>query len=40
MGIFLAHLGWLLAPEDNKVQLDTVRRAEAAVGWRVKLVLV
>ena len=34
------HLDKLLDPENDKVQLDTVQRAAAAVGRRLKLVLV
>jgi DNA-binding Xre family transcriptional regulator len=40
MGTSRAHLDKLLDPENDKVQLDTVQRAAAAVGRRVKLVLV
>jgi DNA-binding phage protein len=40
MGTSRAHLDKLLDPENDKVQLDTVQRAAAAVGRRLKLVLV
>ena len=40
MGTSRGHLDKLLDPENDKVQLDTVRRAAAAVGRRVRLVLV
>jgi antitoxin HicB len=40
MGTSRAHLDRLLDPENDKVQLDTVQRAAAAVGRRVRLVLV
>jgi len=40
MGTSRAHLERLLDPENDKVQLDTVQRAAAAVGRRVRLVLV
>jgi DNA-binding phage protein len=40
MGTSRAHLDRLLDPDNDKVQLDTVQRAAAAVGRRVKLVLV
>jgi DNA-binding phage protein len=40
MGTSRAHLDKLLAPENDKVQLDTVQRAATAVGRRVRLVLV
>jgi antitoxin HicB len=40
MGTSRAHLDRLLDPENDKVQLDTVQRAAAAVGRRVKLELV
>ena len=40
MGTSRAHLDKLLDPENDKVQLDTVQRAAAAVGRRVRLVLV
>ena len=33
------HLNKLLDPENDKVQLDTVQRAAAAVGRRLRLVL-
>lgn len=40
MGTSRAHLDRLLDPENDKVQLDTVQRAAAAVGRKIKLVLV
>jgi DNA-binding Xre family transcriptional regulator len=40
MGTSRAHLDKLLDPENDRVQLDTVERAAAAVGRRVRLVLV
>jgi antitoxin HicB len=40
MGTSRAHLDKLLDPENDRVQLDTVQRAAAAVGRRVRLVLV
>jgi predicted XRE-type DNA-binding protein len=40
MGTSRAHLDRLLDPENDKVQLDTVQRAAAAVGRRLRLVLV
>lgn len=40
MGTSRAHLDKLLDPDNDKVQLDTVERAAAAVGRRVRLVLV
>ena len=40
MGTSRAHLDKLLDPKNDKVQLDTVQRAAAAVGRRVRLVLV
>jgi antitoxin HicB len=40
MGTSRAHLDRLLDPDNDKVQLDTVQRAAAAVGRRVRLVLV
>lgn len=40
MGTSRAHLDRLLDPENDKVQLDTVQRAAAAVGRQVRLVLV
>jgi predicted XRE-type DNA-binding protein len=40
MGTSRAHLNKLLDPENDKVQLDTVQRAAAAVGRRVQLELV
>jgi antitoxin HicB len=40
MGTSRAHLDKLLDPENDKVQLDTVQRAAAAVGRRIRLVLV
>jgi predicted XRE-type DNA-binding protein len=40
MGTSRAHLDRLLDPENDKVQLDTVQRAAAAVGRQVSLVLV
>lgn len=40
MGTSRAHLDKLLDPENDKVQLDTVQRAAAAVGRRLRLVLV
>ncbi len=40
MGTSRAHLDRLLDPENDKVQLDTVHRAAAAIGRKVRLVLV
>jgi hypothetical protein len=40
MGTSRAHLDRLLDPDNDKVQLDTVQRAAAAIGRKVKLVLV
>jgi len=40
MGTSRAHLDKLLDPKNDKVQLDTMQRAAAAVGRRVRLVLV
>jgi predicted XRE-type DNA-binding protein len=40
MGTSRAHLNKLLDPENDKVQLDTVKRAAAAIGRSVRLVLV
>jgi predicted XRE-type DNA-binding protein len=40
MGTSRAHLNKLLDPENDKVQLDTVQRAAAAIGRSVRLVLV
>jgi antitoxin HicB len=40
MGTSRAHLDKLLDPDNDKVQLDTVHRAAAAVGRRVRLVLI
>jgi len=40
MGTSRAHLERLLDPENDKVQLDTVQRAAAAIGRRIRLVLV
>lgn len=40
MGTSRAHLDKLLDPDNDKVQLDTVQRAAAAVGRRLRLVLV
>jgi predicted XRE-type DNA-binding protein len=40
MGTSRAHLNRLLDPENDKVQLDTVKRAGAAIGRSVRLVLV
>ena len=40
MGTSRAHLDKLLDPKNDKVQLVTVQRAAAAVGRRVRLVLV
>jgi len=40
MGTSRAHLDRLLDPDNDKVQLDTVQRAAAVVGRRVRLVLV
>jgi antitoxin HicB len=40
MGTSRAHLDRLLDPENDKVQLDTVQRAAAAVGRRLRLALV
>ena len=40
MGTSRAHLNRLLDPENDKVQLDTVKRAAAAIGRSVRLVLV
>jgi DNA-binding Xre family transcriptional regulator len=40
MGTSRAHLDKLLDPENDKVQLDTVQRAAAAIGRQVRLELV
>jgi len=40
MGTSRAHLSKLLDPDNDKVQLDTVQRAAAAIGRSVRLVLV
>jgi antitoxin HicB len=40
MGTSRAHLDRLLDPDNDKVQLDTVQRAAAAVGRRLHLELV
>ena len=40
MGTSRAHLDRLLDPENDKVQLDTVQRAAAAVGRSIHLELV
>ena len=40
MGTSRAHLNRLLDPENDKVQLDTVQRAAAAVGRKVRMELV
>ena len=40
MGTSRAHLDRLLDPENDRVQLDSVQRAAAAVGRRLRLVLV
>jgi hypothetical protein len=40
MGTSRAHLDKLLDPENDKVQLDTVKRAAAAIGRQVRLELV
>ena len=40
MGTSRAHLDKLLDPKNDMGQLDTVQRAAAAVGRRVRLVLV
>jgi antitoxin HicB len=40
MGTSRAHLNRLLDPDNDKVQLDTVQRAAAAIGRRVRLELV
>ena len=40
MGTSRAHLNRLLDPENDKVQLDTVQRAAAAIGRKVRLELV
>jgi hypothetical protein len=39
MGTSRAHLDRLLDPENEKVQLDTVQRAAAAVGRKLRLEL-
>ena len=39
MGTSRAHLDRLLDPDNDKVQLDTVQRAAAAVGRRLHLAL-
>ena len=39
MGTSRAHLDRLLDPDNDKVQLDTVRRAAAAVGRKLRLEL-
>ena len=40
MGTSRAHLNRLLDPNNDKVQLDTVQRAAAAVGRKVRMELV
>jgi antitoxin HicB len=40
MGTSRAHLNRLLDPENDKVQLDTVQRAAAAIGRKVRMELV
>jgi len=40
MGTSRAHLDRLLDPNNDKVQLDTVQRAAAAIGRRVRLELI
>ena len=40
MGTSRVHLDKLLDPENDKVQLDTVQRAAAAIGRQVRLELV
>ncbi|MFP5208920.1 MAG: Fis family transcriptional regulator [Acidobacteriota bacterium] len=40
MGTSRAHLNRLLDPNNDKVQLDTVQRAAAAIGRKVRLELV
>ena len=40
MGTSRAHLSKLLDPDNDKVQLDTLQRAAAAIGRSVRLVLV
>jgi predicted XRE-type DNA-binding protein len=40
MGTSRAHLNRLLDPENDKVQLDTVQRAAAAIGRKIRLELV
>jgi predicted XRE-type DNA-binding protein len=40
MGTSRAHLNRLLDPENDKVQLDTVQRAAAAVGRKIRMELV
>ena len=39
MGTSRAHLDRLLDPENDKVQLDTVQRAAAAIGRKLRLEL-
>lgn len=40
MGTSRAHLNRLLDPSNDKVQLDTVQRAAAAIGRKVRMELV
>ena len=40
MGTSRAHLNRLLDPKNDKVQLDTVQRAAAAIGRKIRLELV
>jgi predicted XRE-type DNA-binding protein len=40
MGTSRAHLNRLLDPENDQVQLDTVQRAAAAIGRKVRMELV
>ena len=40
MGTSRAHLNRLLDPNDDKVQLDTVQRAAAAIGRKVRMELI
>jgi antitoxin HicB len=40
MGTSRAHLNRMLDPENDKVQLDTVQRAAAAIGRKVRMELV
>jgi antitoxin HicB len=40
MGTSRAHLNRLLDPNNDKVQLDTVQRAAAAIGRKVRMELV